>query len=103
MFDDFLDNLQKSAESAFGDFSQAALQSGLETIGFVKQGEPDKGNLSEKQIAQGMRGSFDTTIQPRVEQPQAKNPFGFPINKEMGIGALIVGGLILLAILLRRR
>jgi|GEM_PF-6575096 len=91
---DFLDDIQEQAEDAFGTFTEGALKSGLESIGWVTTGQPQKGNQTADQIANGQNGAPITTIiQSRSMGMEGLGKFS-PI--------LIIGALIGFAFLLRR-
>lgn len=100
----FFENLKTAGEQAFGDFANKALDSGLASLGFVVVAPPDKGNLSQAQISAGQRGSYDTVVDQRVSMDAPKNSLGFPMmNNPWLVGGLVVGGVALLAWLLRKR
>lgn len=108
-FDDLIDNIQESAESAFSNFGESVINSGWEQLGFVETGDKPNQNKTAKEVMSGQRGGPRTPVitpRPSAETNQLKNGFGFSFGQN-GSGAMtpmiIVGAFAVLALLLRRK
>jgi len=94
-----LDDLKKAGEEAskkLGSNVQDYLKSNV-TAAFVKVGEPPRGNLTAAQIAQGQTGQAP---QAAIAAPASGLQM---ISGNMGMIVPLVGGIILLALLMKRR
>lgn len=94
-----LDDLKKAGEEAtkkLGSNVQDYLKTNV-TAAFVKVGEAPKGNLTEAQIAAGMKGQAE---QAAIAAPQSGLQM---VTGNMGMILPIVGGIILIALLMKRR
>ena len=94
-----LDDLKKQAEAAaakLGSNVQDYVKTNV-TAAFVKVGEAPKGNLTQAQIAAGQTGQADTAA---LAAPQSGLQ---AITGNMGMILPIVGGIILIALLMKRR
>lgn len=94
-FDDMWEGTKDIAGDVFSNVSKSVLDEYLGSGGFVQTGKPPQSNPTANQVAQGERGSYQTTVAPK------SNGLAAFTNSKFAPFA-IVGGALVLGLLLRR-